>query len=135
MSTFEEAVDIVSNKMNKTLSNDELKEVYTNYTYICSIQYSYLQSYNTYAMLELWVKIVQVHELLLPYLLHCLSISHNLKSTYSSLHFVIYQISLAKWEGFFFLDLHSLKKITFLTIQSLTNLCFLNFRGSTSRFL
>ena len=28
MSTFEEAVDIVSNKMNKTLSNDELKEVY-----------------------------------------------------------------------------------------------------------
>ena len=27
MSTFEEAVDIVSNKMNKTLSNDELKEV------------------------------------------------------------------------------------------------------------
>lgn len=31
MSTFEEAVDIVSNKMNKTLSNDELKEIYALY--------------------------------------------------------------------------------------------------------
>ena len=31
MSTFEEAVDLVSNKINKTLSNDELKEVYALY--------------------------------------------------------------------------------------------------------
>merc|ERR1739840_11491 len=31
MSTFEEAVDILSNKMNKTLSNDELKEIYALY--------------------------------------------------------------------------------------------------------
>merc|ERR1739847_207836 len=29
--TFEDAVDIVSNKMNKTLSNDELKEIYALY--------------------------------------------------------------------------------------------------------
>ena len=28
---FEEAVDIVNNKMNKTLSNDELKEIYALY--------------------------------------------------------------------------------------------------------
>ena len=41
MSTFEEAVDIVSNKMNKTLSNDELKEVCM---YIVR-KYSYEQSY------------------------------------------------------------------------------------------
>lgn len=31
MATFEEAVDLVSNKINKTLSNDELKEVYALY--------------------------------------------------------------------------------------------------------
>lgn len=30
-SNFEEAVDIVNNKMNKTLSNDELKEIYALY--------------------------------------------------------------------------------------------------------
>merc|ERR1739842_48376 len=30
-STFEEAVDTVNNKMNKTLSNDELKEIYALY--------------------------------------------------------------------------------------------------------
>merc|ERR1712154_204552 len=29
--TFEEAVEIVNNKMNKTLSNDELKEIYALY--------------------------------------------------------------------------------------------------------
>ena len=29
--TFEEAVDLVNNKMNKTLSNDELKEIYALY--------------------------------------------------------------------------------------------------------
>lgn len=28
---FEEAVDLVNNKMNKTLSNDELKEIYALY--------------------------------------------------------------------------------------------------------
>ena len=48
MSTFEEAVDIVSNKMNKTLSNDELKEVPTYIVFIpTKLQY---------IMLELWVK-------------------------------------------------------------------------------
>lgn len=31
MSTFEEAVDLVSNKINKTLSNEELKEIYALY--------------------------------------------------------------------------------------------------------
>ncbi len=31
MATFEEAVDTVNNKMNKTLSNDELKEIYALY--------------------------------------------------------------------------------------------------------
>merc|ERR1712001_606521 len=29
--TFEDAVDLVSNKMNKTMSNDELKEIYALY--------------------------------------------------------------------------------------------------------
>lgn len=29
--TFEEAVDMVNNKMNKQLSNDELKEIYALY--------------------------------------------------------------------------------------------------------
>ena len=29
--TFEEAVETVNNKMNKTLSNDELKEIYALY--------------------------------------------------------------------------------------------------------
>ena len=30
-STFEEAVDIINNKVSKTLSNDELKEIYALY--------------------------------------------------------------------------------------------------------
>merc|ERR1712080_379049 len=32
MSTFEESVDTISNKVNKTMSNDELKEIYGLYT-------------------------------------------------------------------------------------------------------
>merc|ERR1711953_1558604 len=31
MSTFEEAVEIISNKVNKTMTNDELKEIYGLY--------------------------------------------------------------------------------------------------------
>ena len=31
IATFEEAVDSISNKMNKTLSNDELKQIYGLY--------------------------------------------------------------------------------------------------------
>ena len=31
MSTFEESVEIVNTKMNKSLSNDELKEIYSLY--------------------------------------------------------------------------------------------------------
>ena len=31
MATFEEAVDTISNKVNKTMTNDELKEIYGLY--------------------------------------------------------------------------------------------------------
>ena len=31
IATFEEAVETISNKMNKTMSNDELKEIYALY--------------------------------------------------------------------------------------------------------